>query len=355
MDRESYIAAVAESTVTGLKQPKVEVARIRNSSISSDADNDFADRLEVAIEKRFTQLESQHFKECKEDVVWQLCQDCGRRKPADNSPFGFGRRSSSGNIKKSCKPCINEKTRIYASENPEVGRVRAKKHQEHRKNEVEGHKLTKYEEQYLLKQQGGTCAYCGSYLNNEYDVDHFIPVDKGGSHGLSNSVLSCRTCNLDKNANLPEEFLQHLKKCGKPIRIGGFFRPVDASLKDVGLRKYLVEMLAKNYIHTVSDILRYLQYRGNALLLLIPEFSEINDRQIKSMLAGLGQPVTRDLKDVGLPTELVKLLAENDIHTVADTLQCGENQLLRIPNLGRKYLSQIKSMWVDLGQTGEMN
>jgi 5-methylcytosine-specific restriction endonuclease McrA len=288
MDRENYIATVAESTVVGLRQPKLEVSRIRNSSDSSDADNDFADRLEAAIEKRFTQLEKQHFKECKEDVVWPLCQDCGRRKPADNSPFGFGRRSNSGNIKKSCKPCINKKTRIYASENPEAGRDRAKKHQEHRKYEVEGRKLAKHEEHILLKLQGGTCAYCGSHLNNEYDVDHFIPVAKGGPHGLSNNVLSCRTCNLDKNANLPEEFLQHRKKCGKPIRIGGFFRPV---------------------------------------------------------------PVDALLTDVGLTAELVKLLAENDIHTVADTLYCEENQLLRIPNLGRKYLNQIKSMWADLGRT----
>ena len=40
------------------------------------------------------------------------------------------------------------------------------------------------------------CAYCGS--KNNITIDHYIALDKGGSHSVDNIVLACSFCNTSK-------------------------------------------------------------------------------------------------------------------------------------------------------------
>jgi hypothetical protein len=55
------------------------------------------------------------------------------------------------------------------------------------------------------------CSYCGcdtpkelrgKMQNNSPELDHIIPLSKGGSHTYDNVTLSCRKCNLSKNNKL---------------------------------------------------------------------------------------------------------------------------------------------------------
>ena len=50
--------------------------------------------------------------------------------------------------------------------------------------------------------QEGKCLYSGKPLNiedlNEYEVDHIIPVSKGGDNDISNLITSCFDCNRGK-------------------------------------------------------------------------------------------------------------------------------------------------------------
>ena len=44
--------------------------------------------------------------------------------------------------------------------------------------------------QFIYEQQQGHCFYCGIQLNGTYDVDHFIPLSRGGSNGPHNLLSS---------------------------------------------------------------------------------------------------------------------------------------------------------------------
>jgi hypothetical protein len=55
------------------------------------------------------------------------------------------------------------------------------------------------------------CSYCGidtpkelrgKFVNNAPELDHIIPLSKGGSHTYNNVTLSCRKCNLSKTNKL---------------------------------------------------------------------------------------------------------------------------------------------------------
>jgi 5-methylcytosine-specific restriction endonuclease McrA len=50
------------------------------------------------------------------------------------------------------------------------------------------------------------CAYCGvAFSEAELTVEHIVPVSRGGRHGWTNVVTSCRACNTRKGSRLPEE------------------------------------------------------------------------------------------------------------------------------------------------------
>lgn len=47
---------------------------------------------------------------------------------------------------------------------------------------------------------GSCCAYCGSFLpENKIEIEHIIPVAKGGSNWPANLAPACRTCNTHKS------------------------------------------------------------------------------------------------------------------------------------------------------------
>lgn len=52
---------------------------------------------------------------------------------------------------------------------------------------------------YLVEKDGEYCQYCNSVENLE--IDHIIPVSKGGTNDRKNLQLLCRTCNGIKSNN----------------------------------------------------------------------------------------------------------------------------------------------------------
>jgi hypothetical protein len=60
-----------------------------------------------------------------------------------------------------------------------------------------------------LQGQAKVCRWCGCDCADSFHIDHIKPLAKGGEHRVSNLCVSCPTCNIRKNAKLPEEWERH--------------------------------------------------------------------------------------------------------------------------------------------------
>jgi 5-methylcytosine-specific restriction endonuclease McrA len=89
----------------------------------------------------------------------------------------------------------------------EIGR-RGRRHRRARLAQVGGtHTQADLDRIYL--RQGGKCAACKCSLHNANpEVDHIIPISRGGHNGPANLQYLCRPCNRAKSAKDPLEFAQ---------------------------------------------------------------------------------------------------------------------------------------------------
>lgn len=57
----------------------------------------------------------------------------------------------------------------------------------------------------LIAFWGRKCAYCGT-TSAKLQIEHIVPVVRGGSDSLSNLTLACQPCNLKKHTRTAAEF-----------------------------------------------------------------------------------------------------------------------------------------------------
>ncbi|MFQ6072787.1 MAG: RNA-guided endonuclease IscB, partial [Methanosarcinales archaeon] len=61
--------------------------------------------------------------------------------------------------------------------------------------------------QYLLTRYGHKCVYCKGKSGDKYlEIEHVIPKSKGGTDRVSNLVIACKTCNMQKGNKTAAEF-----------------------------------------------------------------------------------------------------------------------------------------------------
>lgn len=97
--------------------------------------------------------------------------------------------------------------------------------------------------------QQGACHYCG-YANPEVlEVDHVIPVSRGGSDKKKNLVPACWRCNHEKRDLTPDEWASKREIAGAPWPVPN---PVDTVKK-------IVERLPKDVlgVHFDGEIRSY--------------------------------------------------------------------------------------------------
>lgn len=97
-----------------------------------------------------------------------------------------------------------EQRKLYVIRHPERVRASAQKQRAKRlkaPGEYTGHDLLR-----LFKGQGGKCWWCSCKLRNGFEVDHRIPLSRGGSNSIGNLVVSCMPCNRSKHDKLPSEW-----------------------------------------------------------------------------------------------------------------------------------------------------
>lgn len=97
----------------------------------------------------------------------------------------------------------------WRKNNPE--KVRAKTTANRLNRRIKGCKRLKPSEVLAVKEKaGGICYYCD--CANPTDVEHMLPVCRGGTNDLSNLVMSCHRCNARKGKMTAEEFFVSIGK-----------------------------------------------------------------------------------------------------------------------------------------------
>lgn len=93
----------------------------------------------------------------------------------------------------------------YHKEYPELTRIYGQNYRAKKKKN--GGELSRNLPQILMKLQNGKCACCKEKLV-KYDMDHIIPVSKGGENIDKNIQLLCQSCNRAKGARDAIEFMR---------------------------------------------------------------------------------------------------------------------------------------------------
>ena len=68
----------------------------------------------------------------------------------------------------------------------------------------------------VLKRDGFRCVYCGATAaETTLQLDHLVPVRRGGKETLENLVTACLDCNIGKKATEIDN-PRRCPKCGTP-------------------------------------------------------------------------------------------------------------------------------------------
>lgn len=57
----------------------------------------------------------------------------------------------------------------------------------------------------MKRRHGSRCAYCGA-RSDSLEMDHVIPISRGGRHAIANILPACASCNRRKSAMLLVEW-----------------------------------------------------------------------------------------------------------------------------------------------------
>ena len=102
---------------------------------------------------------------------------------------------------------IKENRRKYERENPE--KVKASKHT--RRTRILGldSKIDSDYVKFLKIVQGMRCNYCEQTMS-DYQIDHIVPIARGGDNRNENLQLLCAPCNRQKGAKTDSEYREYL-------------------------------------------------------------------------------------------------------------------------------------------------
>jgi len=64
----------------------------------------------------------------------------------------------------------------------------------------------------IMIDQEETCFYCEESITEDFTIDHFIPLARGGTNWPDNLRLACLSCNAAKGAKLPNEFVPQVRR-----------------------------------------------------------------------------------------------------------------------------------------------
>lgn len=102
-----------------------------------------------------------------------------------------------------------DKIRRYAAEYARNHPEQQSKQRHMRRARLRNARIYKVTERDIRRILLKDCVYCGK---KGEQIDHVIPLSRGGNHSIGNLVSSCAKCNLTKNNKLVIEWKIYLKK-----------------------------------------------------------------------------------------------------------------------------------------------
>lgn len=65
----------------------------------------------------------------------------------------------------------------------------------------------------IYRKTKGHCYLCGDFVDfDKFEIEHKIPLSKGGTNDLSNLYCSCHICNTIKHDIYPADFMERISK-----------------------------------------------------------------------------------------------------------------------------------------------
>lgn len=104
---------------------------------------------------------------------------------------------------------LRQKRRLNKIKNPDRKRIASSRYRAQRRL-VHRSKITPVQVWDRIAEFENKCCYCGCSVDRQdrasYQIDHFLPVAKGGCDTLGNIVIACPTCNASKGDRDPHEW-----------------------------------------------------------------------------------------------------------------------------------------------------
>lgn len=141
----------------------------------------------------------------------KTCRKCGRAYAATREFFGS---LSNGNLRGTCRACINENSRNWSQNNQESIRRRSRERQARVDRWAPSSELR----QRLFNEQTGLCGLCGTPIEDmeATEVEHLTPAVRGGSNDYSNLALAHIPCNREKAKKTLGEYIRWRRLVGLP-------------------------------------------------------------------------------------------------------------------------------------------
>lgn len=99
----------------------------------------------------------------------------------------------------------------WRKKNPERFRALARGWSNRRRELVQGG-ITAKQQADWASTQAKVCHWCGKRCARKYQIDHIVPLVRGGEHQIANLAITCPQCNLRKNSRDPIEWAQMIGK-----------------------------------------------------------------------------------------------------------------------------------------------
>lgn len=99
-----------------------------------------------------------------------------------------------------------EQSKAWAKNNPEKARAYSHKAHLNRRAKKRAAFIESVDPEVVFKRDKGKCGICKKRVdpNSRWDVDHIIPISKGGAHSYDNVQVAHGRCNRIKHAKLPK-------------------------------------------------------------------------------------------------------------------------------------------------------